>query len=190
MNPQIATNISGFGFTVNGGDANIYGLEAEFRANLGLGWDFSTDWGYTHSKFLTDSAIDGIPSGFSVPDTPKVTGSASMNYHHDLGDDTAFFGNVTYSFVGSRYDLPYGVTVYQNNINQTAINLPSYGILNLRAGFRTARWSAALFVNNATNKQVLLDPLPQINLAIPQFTRYIVNQPVTYGLDVTYKFGK
>jgi hypothetical protein len=37
---------------------------------------------------------------------------------------------------------------------------------------------------------VLLDPLPQINLAIPQFTRYIVNQPVTYGLDVTYKFGK
>ena len=44
MSPQMATNISGFGFTVNGGDANIYGLEAEFRANLGLGWDFSTDW--------------------------------------------------------------------------------------------------------------------------------------------------
>ena len=188
--PQIATNISGFGFTVNGGDANIYGLEAEFRANLGFGWDFSTDWGYTHSKFLTDSAIDGIPSGFGVPDTPKVTGSASMNYHHDFDEKMAFFGNVTYSYVGSRYDLPYGVTVYLNNINQTAINLPSYGIVNLRAGLRTDRWTAALFVDNATNKQVLLDPLPQINLAIPQFTRYIVNQPVTFGLDVTYKFGK
>jgi outer membrane receptor protein involved in Fe transport len=188
--PQVATNISGFGFTVNGADANIYGLEAEFRANLGYGWDFSTDWGYTHSKFLTDSPIDGIPAGYAVPDTPKLTGSASMNYHYDIDDSMAFFGNVTYSYVGSRYDLPYGVTVYLNNIGQTALNLQSYGIVNLRAGIREANWSVALFVDNAANKQVLLDPLPQINLAIPQYTRYIVNQPVTYGMDVTYNFGK
>ena len=190
MDPQIATNIAGFGFTVNGGNANIYGLEGEFRANLGDGFDFATDWGYTHSKFLSNSAIDGIPKGYSVPDTPKVTGSMSLNYHHGLTDDMAFIGNVNYSFVGSRYDLPYGVTVYLNNINQTAINLPSYGILNLRVGLRSANWTAALFVNNALNKQTLLDPLPQINLAIPQFTSYIVNQPITYGLDVSYNFDK
>jgi iron complex outermembrane recepter protein len=188
--PQVATNISGFGFTVNGANANIYGLEAEFRANLGNGFNFTTDWGYTHSKFLADSPIDGIPSGFAVPDTPKVTGSASLNYDHSMSDEMSFFGNVTYSYVGSRYDLPYGVTVYLNNIDQTKINLPSYGIVNLRAGVRTTSWSVALFVDNATNNQVLLDPLPQINLAIPQFTRYIVNQPVTYGLDVSYNLGK
>jgi iron complex outermembrane recepter protein len=188
--PQVATNISGFGFTVNGANANIYGLEAEFRANLGGGFDFDTDWGYTKSKFLADSPIDGIPSGFAVPDTPKITGSASLNFDHDLTDTMAFFSNVTYSYVGSRYDLPYGVTVYLNNIDQTKINLSSYGIVNLRAGIRTGEWSVALFVDNATNNQVLLDPLPQINLAIPQFTRYIVNQPVTYGLDVSYNFGK
>ncbi len=188
MDPQIATNIAGFGFTVNGGNANIYGLEAEFRANLGYGWDFDTDWGYTHSKFLSNSPIDGIPEGYSVPDTPEVTGSASLNYHHDVSDNMAFFGNATYSYVGSRYDLPYGVTVYLNNISDTEIHLQGYGLLDLRAGLRTASWSAALFVDNATNNNVLLDPLPQINLAIPQFTRYIVNQPITYGLDVTYNF--
>jgi outer membrane receptor protein involved in Fe transport len=188
--PQVSTNIAGFGFTVNGGNANIYGLEAEFRADLGDGFDFTTNWGYTHSKFLTDSAIVGIPQGYSVPDTPKLTGSASLNYHHALTDDMTFIGNVNYSYVGSRYDLPYGVTVYLNNIGQTQINLPSYGIVNLRVGLRTAGWTAALFVNNAFNKQTLLDPLPQINLATPQFTRYIVNQPITYGLDVSYKFGR
>lgn len=190
MDPQVATNISGFGFTVNGADANIYGLEAEFRAHLGYGFDFSTDWGYTHSKFLTDSPIDGIPGGFAVPDTPKVTGSASLNYTQTINDQMSFFGNATYSYVGSRYDLPYGVTVFLNNINQTALQLPSYGIVNLRLGVRTDSWTAAVFVDNATNNKVLLDPLPQINLAIPQFTRYIVNQPVTYGLDVTYNFQK
>ena len=188
--PQVATNISGFGFTVNGADAAIYGLEAEFRANLGYGFDFATDWGYTHTKFLNDSPIDGIPAGYAVPDTPKLTGSVSVNYHQELTDNMSFFGNATYSYVGSRYDLPYGVTVFLNNIGQTAINLQSYGILNLRAGIREANWSLALFVDNATNKQTILDPLPQINLAIPQFTRYIVNQPVTYGMDVSYNFGK
>ncbi|NNM62747.1 MAG: TonB-dependent receptor, partial [Steroidobacteraceae bacterium] len=76
IDPQVSTNIAGFGFTVNGGNANIYGLEAEFRADLGDGFGFTTNWGYTHSKFLTNSAIVGIPQGYSVPDTPKVTGSA------------------------------------------------------------------------------------------------------------------
>ena len=190
MDPQVSTNIAGFGFTVNGGNANIYGFETEFRADLGDGFDFATDWGYTHSAFLSNSAIDGIPKGYSVPDTPKITGSASLNYRHELTDNMSFVGNVNYSYVGSRYDLPYGVTVYLNNINQTEINLPSYGIVNLRVGLRTVNWTVALFVNNALNKQTLLDPLPQINLAIPQFTRFIVNQPITYGLDVSYNFGK
>ena len=188
MDPQISTNIAGFGFTVNGGNANIYGLEAEFRAELGQDFSFAADVGYTHSKFLTNSAIDGIPEGYSVPDTPKVTGSASLNYHHILSENLSVIGNITYSYVGSRYDLPYGVTVYLNNIGQTQINLPSYGILNLRLGLRSSRWTTALFVDNATNNQTLLDPLPQINLAIPQYTRYIVNQPITYGLDVSYSF--
>ncbi|MGC8517083.1 MAG: TonB-dependent receptor [Steroidobacteraceae bacterium] len=190
MDPQVSTNIAGFGFTVNGGNANIYGLETEFRAHLGDGFDFATDWGYTHSAFLSNSAIDGIPKGYSVPDTPKLTGSASLNYRHSLTDDMTFIGNVNYSYVGSRYDLPYGVTVYLNNISQTEINLPAYGIMNLRVGLRTANWTAALFVDNALNKQTLLDPLPQINLATPEFTRFIVNQPITYGLDVSYNFGK
>ena len=190
MDPQVSTNIAGFGFTVNGGDANIYGLEAEFRVNLGYGFDFSTDWGYTHSKFLTNSAIDGIPAGYGVPDTPKVTGSASINYNQALNDSLSFFGNMTYSYVGSRYDLPYGVTVYLNNIQSTEINLQSYGILDLRAGIRADRWSVAFFVDNAANNHVLLDPLPQINLAMPEYTRYTVNQPVTYGMDVSYNFGK
>ena len=190
MDPQVSTNIAGFGFTVNGGNANIYGLETEFRADLGDGFDFATDWGYTHSEFLSNSAIDGIPKGYAVPDTPKLTGSASLNYRHELADNMSFVGNVNYSYVGSRYDLPYGVTVYLNNINQTEINLPSYGIVNFRVGIRTVNWTAAVFVDNALNKQTLLDPLPQINLAIPQFTRFIVNQPITYGLDVSYNFGK
>jgi hypothetical protein len=35
---------------------------------------------------------------------------------------------------------------------------------------------------------VLLDPQPQIALQTQAFERYILNQPLTAGLDVSYAF--
>jgi outer membrane receptor protein involved in Fe transport len=46
-----------------------------------------------------------------------------------------------------------------------------------------------VFANNLFNKETLLDTQPQINLQSAAFTRYIVNQPRTIGLDLSYKFG-
>jgi hypothetical protein len=36
---------------------------------------------------------------------------------------------------------------------------------------------------------VLLDPQPQLDIALTTFQRYTVNQPLTVGVDVNYKFG-
>ena len=46
-----------------------------------------------------------------------------------------------------------------------------------------------MFVNNLTNKEALLDPEPQIVLQIPAYVRYLVNRPLTVGVDVSYKFN-
>jgi hypothetical protein len=43
-------------------------------------------------------------------------------------------------------------------------------------------------VNNLTNKEALLDPQPQIDLQSTAFTRYLVNRPITTGLDFTFKY--
>jgi len=43
-------------------------------------------------------------------------------------------------------------------------------------------------VNNFTNKHVLLDPQPQIALQTSAFERYVINQPLTAGIDVSYAF--
>jgi len=75
-------------------------------------------------------------------------------------------------------------------MNQLLVHLPSYGLANLRVGIKSDNWTASLFVNNLFNKQTLLDTQPQINLQSAAFTRYIVNQPLTYGLDVSYRFGR
>ena len=52
-----------------------------------------------------------------------------------------------------------------------------------------SKWNASLFVNNVLNKRVLLDPQPQIDIALSSYQRYTVNQPLTAGVDLNYKFG-
>ncbi len=187
-NPQVATNIAGYGLTVNGGDARIYGLETELQALLGSGWDLTANLGYTNAQFTESNAFTGYPSGTAIPDIPKVTAAGTLRWKTPLTDTMAFTAALEVNYIGSRTDAPYGVTVSLVNVDQTLVNLPSYALANLRLGLSSEAWSATLFVNNLANKEVLLDPQPQIAFQIGAFTRYTVNQPLTVGIDLTYRF--
>jgi iron complex outermembrane recepter protein len=186
--PQLATNLAGFGITANGGDARIYGLEAEFQALLTPEWSVGLNAGYTNAEFTESSAITGYPEGYQVPDIPKVTASATLRWKHPLTDELSLIGTLEGDYVGTRTDAPYGETITLLNINQYLIHLPSYGLLNLRLGVAGSKWSATAYVNNLTNKITLLDPQPQIDLQMNAYVRYLVNQPVTAGLDLAYKW--
>jgi len=189
INPQVATNLAGFGITANGADARVVGVEAEFQALLTREWDLALNVGYTDSKFTEDSAITGFPSGYAVPDIPKVTAAGNLRWKHPLTSEVSLTGSLEGNYVGTRTDQPYGETITLTNINQYLVHLPSYALANLRLGVAgSAGWSASLFVNNLTNKETLLDPQPQIDLQMNAFVRYLENRPRTTGLDVTYKF--
>jgi iron complex outermembrane recepter protein len=193
INPQLATNLAGFGITANGANARVVGLEAEFQALLTRQWDAGLNLGYTDSKFTENSAITGFPSGYAVPDIPKVTASATLRWKQPVTDNIALNGSLEGDYVGTRTDQPYGETITLENINNYLVHLPSYTLLNLRFGVGGSEasgsaWSATLFVNNLTNKEALLDPQPQIDLQMNAYVRYLVNRPRTAGLDVTYKF--
>jgi outer membrane receptor protein involved in Fe transport len=187
-NPQLATNLAGFGITVNGGEAQIFGFEGEMQALISREWDFNLNFGYTNAKFVESSPISGYPSGADVPDIPKLTSAATIRWHHPLTDNLGLFGALEGDYVGNRTDAPYGETITLDNINSYLVHLPAYGLLNLRFGFTEQQWTATLFVNNLTNKETLLDPQPQINLQTTAFTRYLVNQPLTGGVDINFKF--
>jgi len=73
------------------------------------------------------------------------------------------------------------------------VHLPSYSLVNFRVGLHGERnagdhWSAALFVNNVTNNHVLVDPQPQIGLQTAAYARYVISQPFTAGIDISYAF--
>jgi iron complex outermembrane recepter protein len=187
-NPQLATNLAGFGITANGGDARIYGLEAELQARLTREWTLGANLGLTNAKFTEASAITGYPEGYNVPDIPAVTASATLRWKHPLTGDLSLAGTLEEDYVGTRTDAPYGETITLLNIDQYLIHLPSYALANLRFGVSGSAWSAMLYVNNITNKIVLLDPQPQIDLQMNAYVRYLVNRPITAGLDLAYKF--
>jgi len=186
--PQIATNLAGFGLTANGGDARIYGLEAEFQALLTPEWTLGVNAGYTNAEFTEASSITGYPSGYNVPDIPDFTASVTLRWKHPLTGDLSLVGALEGNYVGTRTDAPYGQTISLLNINTFLIHLPAYGFVNARLGFAEDRWSASLYVNNLTNKQAILDPQPQIDLQSVAFVRYLVNRPITAGLDFTFKY--
>jgi hypothetical protein len=45
-------------------------------------------------------------------------------------------------------------------------------------------------VNNVANKMALLTNSPAINVNIPTFNRTAVSQPLTFGIDVSYRMGR
>jgi len=188
LHPQVATNIDGFGITATGGDAQIKGAEAELRALLTDDWDITLNYGYTNARFIQSSAIVGFPTGLAIPDTPKYTASAVLHYAHDIDAGLSVFGSLEWDYVGSRTDAPYGETLTLWNYGDLLIHLPSYDLANLRVGLRGIRWTAALFVDNVTDKEALLDPEPQIALQTAAYARYTVTRPRTIGVDLTYRF--
>jgi outer membrane receptor protein involved in Fe transport len=189
QNPQIATNLSGFGITVNGSDARIIGAEVEMRARLPEGFGVSANLGYTDATFNSASALTGYTAGMRVPDTPELTGSLVLSSHQRVGS-LRLIGSLEYDYVGTRTNAPYGETIALNDVNSLLVHLPAYGLVNLRYGVHGDGWGVTAFASNLFNKEALLDPEPQINIQSSTFTRYLVNQPRTFGLDLTYNFGR
>jgi outer membrane receptor protein involved in Fe transport len=157
---------------------------------LPAGFSFAGNLGLADSKFLSDNAVTGYLSGTAIPDSPKVTSSVTLRNVQPLTGQYQLISSLSYNYIGERTNAPYGETITLNNMNQLLVHLPSYGLANLRVGIKSDNWTASLFANNLFNKEALLDTQPQINLQTAAFTRYIVNQPVTVGVDLSYKFGQ
>jgi iron complex outermembrane recepter protein len=189
-NPQLLTNAAGFGYTVNGSAAHIYGAEAEFKALLTPELTASVNLSYDHARFQDNNLASGYQAEMQVPDTPQVTSGQTLTWKHPVNSEFTVVAVLDNYYVDSRIDIPYGLGLSVFGGTQASIvHLAPYDLTNLRVGVEKSTWNVFVFANNLFNKQVLLDPQPQIDLALLTFQRYTVNQPLTVGVDINYKFG-
>ena len=184
-NIQLLALPGDWALNINGDHATIYGGEIETRALLGAGFDLGVSAGYTNA-FVNSGPHWQIQPLNKLSDVAPVTANIGLTYTKDLSSEYTFVARLDNAFVGSRYSLafPFGYS-----LNGTYIQLPSYDLTNVRAGVQSKNgWGAALFVNNVLNKHAQLESLFQEDLPSASFNRVVTNQPLTGGIDLTYRF--
>jgi outer membrane receptor protein involved in Fe transport len=175
---QVIPLSCGFPYTDNAGNAAVFGGELEIRATLAQGLTLSGTAARTDAYLTEDVRETGAHKGDPLQDIAPWTASAALAYSFPLTDslDMTLRGN--YEFQGTRIDATY----YPMN------HLPSYSLVNLRAEIGGGPWTAALFANNVTNKRAYLTDTTSLSLNLPIYNRVATNQPLTVGVDLSYRF--
>ena len=170
---------------INGDHAKIYGGEIEAKAALGDGLLLSAGGGYTHAEVEPGPHWQIVPM-HKLSDVAPATFDVTLSYSRELSDRYTLTALIENAFVGQRYSIafPIGYTT-----NAAYLPLPSYDLTNIRAGIQSeAGWSVSLFVNNLFDKHAQLENLWQQTLPAASFNRVVTNQPLTGGVDISWKF--
>ena len=170
----------GYIYTANAGNAHVYGGELEVHALVTNELVASVNTGYVHAFLVSTNLLNaGFDPGTPIQDDPRWTASAQLAYKHQLSADLAFTARAESTFVGSRTDETYSINT-----------LPGYDLTNVRGGIEGSNWSASLFVNNVANKRAVINDVTQAAVNIADYNRQVISQPLTAGIDLTYRFGR
>jgi outer membrane receptor protein involved in Fe transport len=130
--------------------------------------------------------------GYSFPSTPRWVGSVGARYEWTLpanlvgsvGADYRYQTSTQSAFV-SRADYAPGAE-YAPGYSAGSLEIPAYGVLNLRAGIESSdgRWKVSVFGNNVTNKYYWTQAVHVYDTTV----RY-TGMPATYGITVGYRFS-
>ena len=196
---QVITLPCGYQYYNNAGDGSSFGPELEIDAKLARDWSATLSGAWTQAKLTHPNAaytsflenVAALPDGVNRPcaagsrcevpimNVVKDTASLSLNYATTVMNDWKVTAHANYAFVGSSYDVAY----------YFGYKLPSYSLVNVRAGLGHDKWEADLFVDNLTNRVALVSANnTSFQFNIPQVVRYSTNQPRTAGVQLNYKF--
>ena len=184
-NIQLEAYPGDFALNINGNNAKIYGAETEAIAKLGSGFDLNGTVGYT--TYYVNSGPHWLITPTDVlPEVPRLVTDVVLRYTRSLGGPYRFTALVENSYTDSRYSLafPYGFST-----NGSYVRVNGYDLTNVRFGIGSDHgWDATLFVDNLFNRRAQLESLYQETLPDAAFNRIVTNQPLTGGVDLTYRF--
>jgi iron complex outermembrane recepter protein len=176
---RIAQQGPGFAYVTNAGGARSQGLELALEARPldGMVAAVSATWSDAE---LTDDFPPGSSYGVAgdrLPYSSRFSGALSLDQEFALSNRLMATVGGSVAYVGERPGIFTGSAERQM--------YPAYAQTNVHAGARYGSWSANLFVNNLTDKRVVVSG--GVGSLIPfAFTPL---QPRTIGLSFTRTFG-
>jgi len=187
----------GYEYYENAGSGRSFGPEFEVTGRITPEWSFGVNGSYTDAAItspvpaLAENVIANAQAGtisscpslghctLPILNVPKYSGEISLTYSRPIGQDYLLTSRISDSLVGPVVDESY----------YPIINLPTYNLVNFRTTFAADKWSAALFVNNLTNKRAELTANnTSFQWNTSGYVRLSTTQPLTAGIDLSYKF--
>jgi outer membrane receptor protein involved in Fe transport len=187
----------GYEYYDNAGNGRTFGPEIEVTAKLTPELTIAANGAYTDAKItkpiplLAEGVVANAQQGSNptclsvanctlpILNVPNYTGSVSLIYTTTVMDKYEFTGRITDNYVGPVTDEDY----------YPLVHLPPYNLVNLRGTISHGKWSVALFINNLTNVHAAISSNnTSFQFNTPGYARYSTNQPLTGGIDLSYKF--
>lgn len=188
-NLQVSARTAGtgsvFGLISNAGAARVWGAEAELSATLLPGLSVSGAFGYTDAKLSEDQVSDLVVAagrrGDRIPNVPKITASASIDYKRPVSNTLTGVARVDASHVGSLYSTLSPTDIYRRKV-------PAYELVNLRFGIEgtDSDWGVYLFANNVFDDVAINQLSSSANSG--GLTNAISASPRTYGINLMRRF--
>ena len=148
-NIQLLTVVNGFGLNINGSSADSDGAEFTATFRPAPGFVTSINGAYTKAVLNADApALVGGRKGDRLPFTPPYSVSVNSDYTWGIGGEAEAFVGASLRFL-SKQTADFDATFRTANGRQRKV--PSYDVIDLRAGVDFGRFGIEAFVRNLTD---------------------------------------
>ncbi|WP_089603627.1 TonB-dependent siderophore receptor [Acinetobacter piscicola] len=152
-------------FSIQTGEQVTKGFEAEMAAALTDQWNISTTYSYIPTAKITES-LTASEIGKRTNHVPKTAATLSTQYYFSPDKLGWNIG------AGIRYQ---GSRTAQRSTDY--IDLPSYALFDVNAGYETEKWGAGLSIKNLFDREYLAGTTPNaqlVNWGDPMMVRFNV----------------
>jgi len=166
---------------VNAGRSRIYGFEMEATARITDDWDINWQATYLNARIQKYDSGGVSYAGATLPNVPNYQVRIGTEYRIPLKQGEIFFAPDVSLTGRTRATTTTSPDPYSLDIQ------PAYTVVNGQMGLRTSdhRYSAYLWIKNATDKRYLVDFGSFASLG---FDQMVWSAPTTFGITLAGRF--
>jgi len=182
---QVFGQVNNFGINFNGGKAKSQGLEFTTTLRPTQGLSFSLNGAYTDAKLKDDTPpqVGGL-TGDALPYTPKYSVGANADYEWELGGETKAYVGAS---IRSLSKQPAAFDFAFRSANGRQRYLPSYEVVDLRAGVDFGKYSLELYAKNLIDAEGKTSLEAPANIPLGAAGTAVI-RPRTFGVTLTAGF--
>jgi len=180
-NIQLEAVFGNFAGITNGGTARSRGLEGSFTFRPIEELTLMLNAAYTDARLTQDTTPSfGGHDGDRLPLSPLFSGTVGADYQRPLGANVSGFGGIEWHYNGGRL-APF-------NSGGPRADLPSYSMVDLRAGVKLHAYTLTAYMKNAGNVRAINTVGTETTLRGQAALSAAIEIPRTIGLNVAANF--